>query len=479
MQELNSPTIEIENIENEPFPGSITTNRHPLKILTDNTISVVCLAIKRGNTKKNAFILAGITTLQFQALTRPAKKLQQRLQAQHQQVLQPLEQKLQALSLLVPETPEDQALLQKEEETLYLAIQSEMEQHYQTLQDLAANDVAHRAVQAVALAEASLEDALVDTWYQLRQSDWKAAKDLLARRFPKEWSEAAVQRKAGILPAAGGNQQQVNVNILSQQNQLSQHSQQNGAGAGAGAGAAFFSFFTFGSFFTSAFGGEGLERVGEIPHCVCHVFSAHSPPTQCDSFGTAPPISPCQLPLPFTQPFSFFSEQEVQRWFEVASLSHCDSSRIWHLNPPDGRPFSLPRNPAGPESRAWQRLSPSTSTSRPGMAGRALMSTGAEGAAAEGTFAAFFEATGKISAAIADFSSGVASFIMAMREAADSTGVLAALLGAAIAEAEAIANCGCGSWVWMSGRQPRHLGWRPTSCQFFSSFDGCRPGGGI
>ena len=234
MQELNSPTIEIENIENEPFPGSITTNRHPLKLLTDNTISVVCLAIKRGNTKKNAFILAGITTLQFQALTRPAKKLQQRLQAQHQQVLQPLEQKLQALSLLLPETPEDQALLQKEEETLYLAIQSEMEQHYQTLQDLAANDVAHRAVQAVALAEASLEDALVDTWYQLRQSDWKAAKDLLARRFPKEWSEAAVQRKAGILPAAGGNQQQVNVNILSQQNQLSQHSQQNGAGAGAG-----------------------------------------------------------------------------------------------------------------------------------------------------------------------------------------------------------------------------------------------------
>lgn len=230
MHVLNSPTItkattkatitqEKENIENEPYPGSITTNKNPLKLLTDNTINVICQAIKRGNTKKNACQLAGITPVQFNHLIRPAVKVQKRQEEQYQQALQPLEQKLQALSHLSPETEEDHALLIKEENNLQQQIQQVMEQHYQALQDMAANDVAHRAIQAVALAEASLEDALVDTWYQLRHSDWKAAKDFLARRFPKEWSEAAAQRKAGMLPSqqGTGNNQQVNVNILSQQ----------------------------------------------------------------------------------------------------------------------------------------------------------------------------------------------------------------------------------------------------------------------
>jgi hypothetical protein len=45
---------------------------------------------------------------------------------------------------------------------------------------------------------------------------------------------------------------------------------------------------------------------------------------------------------------------------------------------------------------------------------------------------------------------------MERKEAAVSTGVLAALLGMLIAEAEAIAIFDCGSGVWIQDGKPRH-----------------------
>jgi hypothetical protein len=44
---------------------------------------------------------------------------------------------------------------------------------------------------ALARAEAESEAALVRHWYVAAASDWRAARDLLARRFPERWGKSA------------------------------------------------------------------------------------------------------------------------------------------------------------------------------------------------------------------------------------------------------------------------------------------------
>ena len=50
-------------------------------------------------------------------------------------------------------------------------------------------------VQAVEKAEADAVEVLVQRWMEASATDWRAARDLLARRFPDEWGP--VQRLAG------------------------------------------------------------------------------------------------------------------------------------------------------------------------------------------------------------------------------------------------------------------------------------------
>lgn len=148
MREINLPPIDenkipLEEVQLRQYQTKVlaTTPSNPTGVLTmsPTTIIVVSDAIKRGNTIKNACQLAGLTTHRYYEIMRDAKN---RIDAA------------------------DAKGVAIDEESIVIMF-----------------------YRAVKMAEAILQDAMVDTWYNLRNTDYKAARDFLARRFPEEWSE--------------------------------------------------------------------------------------------------------------------------------------------------------------------------------------------------------------------------------------------------------------------------------------------------
>lgn len=127
--------------------------------LTPATIIVVAEAIKKGNTIRNACSMAGITQNRYNDMMRAGKQKIDKAEA--------------ACKILAEQSTDPEA----DQDTINAPIRAvEADLHVQF----------YRAVHQ---AEAILEDNLVQTWYDLRSTDWKAARDLLARRFPKDWAE--------------------------------------------------------------------------------------------------------------------------------------------------------------------------------------------------------------------------------------------------------------------------------------------------
>jgi hypothetical protein len=54
-------------------------------------------------------------------------------------------------------------------------------------------------------AELDCESALVKKWHDAAPDDWRAARDLLARRFPDRWGRQVEEESPGRLPSAGLN----------------------------------------------------------------------------------------------------------------------------------------------------------------------------------------------------------------------------------------------------------------------------------
>lgn len=127
-------------------------------IVNPATIIVMAEAIKRGNTIRNACQLVGMTTQHYHSVMKSARtKIK------------------------------------------------EAEDRGEAVDETATTIMFYRAVKQ---AEAILEDTLVDTWYNLRHTDWKAARDLLARRFPKDWAETKNKNVAISGPGGGAIQVQ-------------------------------------------------------------------------------------------------------------------------------------------------------------------------------------------------------------------------------------------------------------------------------
>lgn len=145
----------------------------PSVIFTPEVVAVLTAAILKGNTVRNACALAGVHYNYYTNSMRAGKKL--------------LEATMD---------------MSEEERRRVLAdsVNPEMERFEVYL---------YRQVRA---AEASLEDSLVETWYNLRHTDWKSAKEFLARRFPKDWAEVST-KNLNISGPNGGPVQITNMDL--------------------------------------------------------------------------------------------------------------------------------------------------------------------------------------------------------------------------------------------------------------------------
>lgn len=142
-------------------------------VFTPEVIAVLSAAILKGNTIRNACTLAGVPYVYFTTtMTRGKKLIEESLnlseEDSHKLLKDPFDDSVERFEVLL-----------------------------------------YRQIKA---AEASLEDSLVETWYNLRHSDWKSAKEFLARRFPKDWSETTT-KNLKISGPNGGPVQVANMDL--------------------------------------------------------------------------------------------------------------------------------------------------------------------------------------------------------------------------------------------------------------------------
>lgn len=176
-------------------------------VLTEQTVDKILEAIRRGNTRKNACLVAGITLQYFNAVTKNARKTFEYMVMRHQTNIQNIERQI------------EQAVMEEQVTILIEKLHKVITEHTEEVDYLKENNIYFRAYQEVTLAEAQLEDSVVFAWYNMRHTDWKAAKEFLAKRFSKDWSENALANKRALaqqqqLPQ--GPQQSINVNVLQQ-----------------------------------------------------------------------------------------------------------------------------------------------------------------------------------------------------------------------------------------------------------------------
>lgn len=134
----------------------------PILSINPASILVISEAIKRGNTIRNACQLAGITITNYYYIMKEAKE--------------------------------------------------KIREADETGEPLDETNLGVMLYRSVKLAEATLEDQLVDTWYNLRHSDWKAARDMLSRRFPKDWAETK-NKNVQVSGPGGGAIQVANMDL--------------------------------------------------------------------------------------------------------------------------------------------------------------------------------------------------------------------------------------------------------------------------